>query len=156
MKKTGLYLLVVFSFGLFWPFNTFATDSLTNLERAFLLNQASLMKNLLPKNEYLSISFSAPLSISDNFSFDQSYLIFKRIFSQFKTLEFYSIQFFPLPHQEAAILKARWSFQDRQTNKKYAINAYFFLKTSLDFSPSENISFENMPWIIQEIKGIHR
>jgi len=135
-------LVIIFLFS--WSLPLIATDALTNLERAFLLNQASLLKNVLPANRYLNISFPAPLSISNNFSSEQSFLIFNYLFSR-------------LAQKGTAILRARWSFQDRQTNKRYALDVYFFLKTSsmLPALP-ENTVIDQLPWKIQEIKGLPR
>ncbi|HDJ23126.1 MAG TPA: hypothetical protein ENF17_04455 [Candidatus Aminicenantes bacterium] len=158
MKKIlpSLMLVIIFLFS--WSLPLIATDALTNLERAFLLNQASLLKNVLPANRYLNISFPAPLSISNNFSSEQSFLIFNYLFSRFKTLEFYSIHlYYPLAQKGTAILRARWSFQDRQTNKRYALDVYFFLKTSSMFPAlPENTVIDQLPWKIQEIKGLPR
>jgi len=152
MKK---FLLVAF-FLVGTSINTFPAVSIATIERAFLLNQVSLLKNILPEEQYLSLSFPPPLSFSDTFSPEQTYLIFSHIFSRFKTQEFYSIHLYTLKTPGAAILKTRWAFQDKQTNKRYVLDVYFFLKTTSARPTIKDIPPEQTAWEIIEIKGFRR
>ncbi|OQX53466.1 MAG: hypothetical protein B5M54_06815 [Candidatus Aminicenantes bacterium 4484_214] len=133
-----------------------AADSLATIERAFLLNKVSLLKNLLPEKRYLNLSFPPPLSFSDTFSAEQTYLIFKHIFARFKTQEFYSIHLYSLEPSPTAILKSRWAFQDKKTNKRYVLDVYFFLQAYSSSEKNHQPSPEKNLWEIIEIKGLRR
>lgn len=152
MKKILLVILLLVGITV----QSFPAGSLATIERAFLLNKVSLLKNLLPEKRYLNLSLPPPLSFSDTFSPEQTYLIFKHIFARFKTQEFYSIHLYSLEQPTSAILKTRWALQDKKTNKRYVLDIYLFLQAVSFPAAAGEIIPEKTDWEIIEIKGLRR
>lgn len=107
------------------------------VETAFLQNSPAVLRELLTAGAALPVSLPEPLSLADQLSPDQAYLVFARIFSTFKTTEFTTDPHLSAPPGTAGgILKARWSFRNERTGKQYPFRIYFF------FAPEE----QPRPW----------
>jgi len=98
------------------------------LERAFLENSPEILRGILTAEGDIPVSLPDPLSLADQLSPDQAFLVFKRIFSVYKTTEFFvSAGFLSIPGQPGGILKARWSFRDEKTGNQYPLRVFFYL-----------------------------
>jgi hypothetical protein len=98
------------------------------VERAFLQNSPQILRELMTSEGAIPISLPGPLSLADQLSPDQAYLVFGRIFSVFKTTEFTTDpQLSALPGLPGSILKARWSFRNERTGEQYPFRVYFFV-----------------------------
>lgn len=138
MVNVLVFLLTITSVNL-----TTATQS---IERAFLQDSPQRIYPLLPKTGYIHISLPEPISFSDQISNQQTYYLFKNIFSSYDTFEFFPDGPVSTPEDNNYIFKARWSFQDKN-NYKYVFYIFFMLiKTD---SPTDDTS----EWKILEIKA---
>ena len=129
---------------------TFQVDTTTqNIEKAFLQNNPKILYSLFSSKNHVSFSLPEPISFSDQLSDQQAYFFFKKIFSSFSTLEFYSenptMDFEETNH----IYKARWSFKDKKTRDLYVFHIFFYLVDSNKSQESSNGS----EWKITEIKA---
>lgn len=98
------------------------------VEKAFLQNSPHILRELMTSEGTIPISLPEPLSLADQMSPDQAYLVFGRIFSVFKTTEFYAdSKLSALPGLPGGILKARWSFRNERTGDQYPFRIYFFV-----------------------------
>lgn len=98
------------------------------IETAFLENSPAVLRELLATEGTIPVSLPEPLSLADELSPDQAYLVFRRYFSIFKTTEFTTNpQVFSLPGSPGGILKARWSFRNKRTGRQYPFGLYFFI-----------------------------
>jgi hypothetical protein len=97
------------------------------VETAFLQNSPAVLRELLTAGAALPVSLPEPLSLADQLSPDQTYLVFAQIFSTFKTTEFTTDPHLSSrPGAAGGILKARWSFRNERTGKQYPFRIYFF------------------------------
>ena len=117
--------------------NVFALSALLSLplpptepiEKAFLQNSPEILADVLTQSGDIPVSFPEPLSFADQLSPEQAYLVFKRIFSVYKTTEFFITPgLTTFPGRPGGILKARWSFEDQKTGKPYPVRVFFYLK----------------------------
>ena len=100
----------------------------SRVEKAFLENSPQILRELMTSEGTIPVSLPEPLSLADQLSPDQAYLVFGRIFSVFKTTEFYTTpQLSALPGLPGGILKARWSFRNERTGDQYPFRVYFFV-----------------------------
>jgi len=98
------------------------------IEKAFLQNSPQILRELMTSEGTIPVSLPEPLSLADQLSPDQAYLVFGRIFSVFKTTEFTTDpQLSALPGLPGGILKARWSFRNERTGDQYPFRVYFFI-----------------------------
>jgi len=98
------------------------------IEKAFLQNSPQILRELITSQGALPVSLPEPLSLADQLSPDQAYLVFKRIFSVFKTTEFYADpRLSALPGLPGGILKARWSFRNERTGNQFPFRLYIFI-----------------------------
>jgi len=98
------------------------------LERAFLENSPEILSGLLTAGGDIQVSLPDPLSIADELSPDQAYLVFKRIFAVYKTTEFFvDPDFSTFQGRPGGILKARWSFLNQKTGDQYPIRVFIYL-----------------------------
>ena len=98
------------------------------VERAFLQNSPAVLRELLTTEGTIPVSLPEPLSLADQLSPDQAYLVFARIFSTFKTTEFTTDpRLSSLSGAPGGILKARWSFRNKRTGNHYPFRVYFFI-----------------------------
>jgi hypothetical protein len=98
------------------------------LEKAFLENSPEILAGILTAEGDIPVSLPDPLSLADQLSPDQTFLVFKRIFSVFKTTEFFVTSGFPsISGQPGGILKARWSFRDEKTGNVYPMRVFFYV-----------------------------
>lgn len=98
------------------------------VESAFLQNSPDILKGLLWSGGTISIFLPAPLSLADQASPDQAFLIFKRIFADFTTTEFTTDpRLSRFPGSPGGILRARWSFRNRRTGNHYPFRIFFLL-----------------------------
>ncbi len=99
------------------------------IEQAFLQNDAELLGGSFPRRGTVLVSLPEPISFSDQMSSEQAVLLFKRLFSDYKTTEFFidpEISF--VPGKAGRIVKARrWSFRNVRTGLAYPIRMYFYL-----------------------------
>jgi len=97
------------------------------VETAFLQNSPAVLRELLTTGAAIPVSLPEPLSLADQLSPDQTYLVFARIFSTFKTTEFTTDpRVSARPGAAGGILRARWSFRNERTGKQYPFRVYFF------------------------------
>jgi hypothetical protein len=107
------------------------------VERAFLLNSPEILSGLFTDRGDIPVSLPDPLSLADVLSPDQAYFVFKRIFSVYQTIEFFSEpRLFTLPGKPGGILTARWSFRNAMTGDLYPFRIFFFLAPETPSSPS--------------------
>jgi hypothetical protein len=98
------------------------------LEKAFLQNSAEALAQTLTAEGSIPVSLAEPLSLADQLSPDQAYLVFRRIFSVYKTTEFFATPgLMAFPGRAGGILKARWSFRNERTGNTYPMRIYFYL-----------------------------
>jgi hypothetical protein len=98
------------------------------LERAFLENSADILAQTLTAEGSIPVSLGEPLSVADQLSPDQAYLVFRRIFSVYKTTEFYVASgLVTFPGRSGAVLKARWAFRNQRTGNTYPMRVSFYL-----------------------------
>lgn len=107
------------------------------VETAFLQNSPAVLRELLTAEGTIPVSLPDPLSLADQLSPDQTFLVFGRIFSIFKTTEFTTDpRMSSLAGASGGILKARWSFRNERTGDQYPLRVYFFIvPTRLERSP---------------------
>ena len=137
---------------LFLMFHMQVDTTTQNIEKAFLQNNPKLLYSLFSSKNHISFSLPEPISFSDQLTDQQAYFFFKKIFSSFSTLEFYSEN--PTMDFEGAnyIHKARWSFKDKKTRDLHVFHIFFYL---VGASQSENSNQRNK-WKITEIKAENR
>ena len=100
----------------------------SQVETAFLQNSPQILRELLTSEGTIPISLPDPLSLADQLSPDQAFLVFKRIFSVYKTTEFTAEpRLSSLPGLPGGVLKARWSFRNERTGNQYPFRVYFFI-----------------------------
>jgi hypothetical protein len=100
----------------------------SRVETAFLQNSPAVLREILTKQGTIPVSLPDPLSVADQLSPDQAFLVFGRIFTVFKTTEFTADpQLSALPGVTGGILKARWSFRNERTGDQYPVRIYFFV-----------------------------
>jgi hypothetical protein len=100
----------------------------SRIETAFLQNSPAVLREVLAADGAIPVSLPEPLSLADQLSPDQAFLVFRRIFSVFKTTEFTTDpRLSSLSGQPGGILKARWSFRNERTGNQYPFRVYFFL-----------------------------
>jgi len=100
----------------------------SRVDTAFLQNSPAILRELLTTQGTIPVSLPEPLSLADELSPDQAFLVFGRIFSVFKTTEFTTDpQLSALPGLSGGILKARWSFRNERTGNQYPFRVYFFV-----------------------------
>jgi hypothetical protein len=117
--------LHLFALSLFF---SFPLPVAARIETAFLENSPAVLRELLATEGTIPVSLPEPLSLADELSPDQAYLVFRRYFSIFKTTEFTTNpQVFSLPGSPGGILKARWSFRNKRTGRQYPFGLYFFI-----------------------------
>lgn len=98
------------------------------LETAFLQNSAAAVRPLLTRQGALAVSLPEPVSLSDQLSPDQTYLVLNRLFKAFKTTEFISEpRLSALPGRRGGILKARWSLRNERTGAMVPLRIYIYL-----------------------------
>lgn len=98
------------------------------IERAFLQNSPDILKGLLTSGGDIAVSLPDPLLLADQLSPDQAYLVFRRVFSVFKTTEFFvDPGLSTLPARPGGILRARWSFRNQKTGNQYLIRFFFYV-----------------------------
>ncbi len=98
------------------------------VETAFLQNSPAVLGELLTTEGTIPVSLPDPLSLADQLSPDQVFLVFRRYFSTFKTTEFTTDpRMSSLAGTSGGILKARWSFRNERTGDQYPFRVYFFI-----------------------------
>ncbi len=98
------------------------------LERAFLQNSAAILAQILTAEGSIPVSLAEPLSLADQLSPEQAYLVFRRIFAVYKTTEFFVAPgLSAFPGRAGGILKARWSFRNQRTGNTYPMRVFFYL-----------------------------
>jgi hypothetical protein len=100
----------------------------SRIETAFLQNSPAVLREILVADGTIPVSLPEPLSLADQLSPDQAFLVFRQIFSVFKTTEFTTDpRLSALPGLPGAILRARWSFRNERTGNQYPFRVYFFI-----------------------------
>ena len=98
------------------------------IETAFLQDSPAVLRELLTTEGSIPVALPEPLSVADQLSPEQAFLVFRRIFSIFKTTEFtIDPQMSSLAGRTGGILKARWSFRNERTGYQYPCHVYFFV-----------------------------
>jgi hypothetical protein len=123
------------------------------VEKAFLQNSPQILRELLTSEGAIPVSLPEPMSLADQLSPDQAYLVFGRIFSVFKTTEFTTEpQLSTLAGLPGGILKARWSFRNERTGDQYPFRVYFFVVPER-LPPSAGASVRGIALKIVEIRA---
>lgn len=100
----------------------------SSIERAFLQNSAEILEGLVTRSGDIPISLPDPLSRADLVSREQTALVFKQIFSVFKTSEFFLDPVFStFAGSPGGILQARWSFVNQRTGNQYPFRIFFYV-----------------------------
>lgn len=98
------------------------------IEKAFLQNSPEILREVLTASSNIPVSFPEPLSLADQLSPDQAFLVFRQVFSIFKTTEFFvDPGLSTLPGRPGGILRARWSFRNLKTGDQYPFRVFFCL-----------------------------
>lgn len=111
----------------------------SRVETAFLQNSPQLLRGLLTSEAAIPVSLPEPLSLADQLSPDQAFLVFQQIFSVYKTTEFTAeprLSSPPTPGRPGGVLKARWSFRNERTGNQYPFRIYFFVVPESPVLPS--------------------
>jgi hypothetical protein len=117
-----------------------------NIERAFFQNDPGLLYSLFTSKQHLTISLPEPISLADHFSSEQAYFLFRKIYSDFSTFEFYADSELPfVGGGKSFIFKSRWSFKNKRNNNQYVFQVFFYLVNE------KNNSLDQ--WRITEIKA---
>jgi hypothetical protein len=125
----------------------------SQVETAFLQNSPALLREILTTEGTIPVSLPDPLALADHLSPDQTYLVFARIFSVFKTTEFTADpRLSALPGLRGAILKARWSFRNERTGNQFPFRVYFFV-APLRLRGSPGVRAPAMAFRIVEIRA---
>lgn len=125
----------------------------SRVEKAFLQNSPQILRELMTAEGTIPVSLPEPLSLADQLSPDQTYLVFRRIFSVFKTTEFYADpNVSTLPGLPGGILKARWSFRNERTGNQYPFRVYFFIAPER-LPPSAGVGGHGIALKIVEIRA---
>ena len=140
----GILLLYLFLF-----FSTQSAPTTSNIEQAFLQNDPNLLYSYFPENTKISISLPEPITFSDLLSNQQAFFLFKKIFSSFSSLEFYSVDTPLFFNENRCIYQARWSVKNKRNNNQYGFHIFFYMDKVEDMS---NTYSQNI-WIISEIKA---
>jgi hypothetical protein len=99
-----------------------------DIEKAFLQDNPKILYSHFSTQSSINISLPEPISFSDQLSNQQAYFLFRKIFSAFTTLEFYSEKEVPSEvENQNFIFKTRWSFRDNKNNDQYVIRLFFYL-----------------------------
>jgi hypothetical protein len=128
-----------------------------DIEMSFLQNNPKRLYQNFSSQSVITISLPEPISFSDQLSHQQSYFLFRKIFSSYLTFEFYPESEPPSTVEEPYyIFKARWSFRNKKNNNQYVFRIFLYLiKESVHRTPlaerSQNHPHEN--WKIIEIKA---
>ncbi|NTV81228.1 MAG: hypothetical protein HGA24_07385 [Candidatus Aminicenantes bacterium] len=100
----------------------------SRIETAFLQNSPAALRELFVTDGTIPVSLPEPLSLADQLSPDQVFLVFSHIFSIVRTTEFTTDpRLSALPGVPGGILKARWSFRNERTGNQYPFRVYFFI-----------------------------
>jgi len=139
----NLAILLVSLFPIVLPSTTL------NIERAFLQNDARMLRSLFPPQSHINISLPEPISFSDQVSSQQAYFLFQKIFSSYTTFEFYSENQPTSIEGDSAIIKTRWSIRDKKNQNQYVFNVFFYL-----IKQPSNVKGETSDdWKITEIRA---
>jgi hypothetical protein len=104
------------------------TPIAARVETAFLQNSPAVLRDLLTTEGTIPVSLPEPLSLADQLSPDQAFLVFSRYFTIFKTTEFTTDpRMSSLAGAGGGVLKARWSFRNERTGDQYPFRVYFFI-----------------------------
>lgn len=100
----------------------------SRVETAFLQNSPQVLRELMTAEGTIPVSLPEPLSLADQLSPDQAFLVFRRIFAVYRTTEFTAEpRLSALPGLPGGVLKARWSFRNERTGNQYPFRIYFFV-----------------------------
>ncbi len=123
----------------------------SQVETAFLQNSPAALREVLTSEGTIPVSLPEPLSLADHLSPDQAFLVFKHIFSVFKTTEFTTEpRLSALPGTAGGILKARWSFRNERTGAQIPLRVFFFV-VPVRLAPAAD---RHGPWLAFKIVEI--
>lgn len=109
----------------------------SSLQTAFLQDSPALLSKLLTTEGTIPVSLPEPMTLADQLSPDQAYLVFERVFGSFKTTEFTTeAQPSSLPGSPGLIIKARWSFRNKRTGVQYPLRPIYFFVVPVVPPPS--------------------
>lgn len=131
---------------------SFLTPATVPVDRAFQAGNPEELNALLASGSVL-ISLPDPVTFSDQVTRDQALFLFRRIFREFKTIEFRSEGPASAPAgRPGGILKARWLFLDSATGTRDEFRVFFYLirePAARDRGTPPSAS----PWRILEIRA---
>ena len=108
------------------------------IESAFLQNSPDILRGLMASEGTIPIFLPDPLSFADQVSPEQAFLLFKRIFSGFKTTEFTTDpRLSRFAGSPGGVLRARWSFRNARTGNHYPFRIFFLLAPEDNEGPTE-------------------
>jgi len=106
----------------------FPSSTAHSIERAFLENSPRMLRSLLTASGNVPLSLPDPLSCADQVSPGQAYFLFERIFTDFRTTEFFvDPRLSTLLDRPGGILNARWSLRNLRTGTQYPFRVFFYL-----------------------------
>lgn len=113
-------------------FNLFPQPSLAPLEQAFLTNSADGLGRLFATEGAVQLSLPEPVTFYDFISASQARLLFSRVFSVSKTLEFYvDPRLTTFPGRPGGIIRARWSFRTARTGEERVMRLSFYVMPTI-------------------------
>lgn len=125
----------------------------SRIEAAFLQNSPAALREILVDEGTIPVSLPEPLSLADQLSPDQAFLVFSHIFSVVRTTEFTTDpRLSSLPGVPGGILKARWSFRNERTGNQYPFRVYFFIVPTAS-SPETAVRGPSASFRIVEIRA---
>jgi hypothetical protein len=133
-------------------FLAFPVPTSRSIEQAFLQNDAELLGLSFPRGGTVLVSLPDPISFSDQVSSEQAVLLFKRLFSLYRTTEFFidpAVSF--IPGKPGRIIKSRrWSFRNVRTGLAHPVRIYFYVVPG----PAGRRPDDDRPaWTILEIRA---
>ncbi len=131
---------------------SFLTPATVPVDRAFEAGNPEGLYALLASGAVL-ISLPDPIPFSDQITRDQALFLFRRIFRDFRTIEFRSEGPASAPAgRPGGILKARWLVRDARTGARDGFRVFFYLVRE-PAARGRGASPSASPWRILEIRA---
>jgi hypothetical protein len=107
---------------------SFVSPATTEIERAFLQNDPSILHSLIAPGSFVNLSFADPIRFSDLLSDEQTDLWFRKFFGTYKTVGFYPEgSILRSLDRGSFIFKARWEIQAKGQPQQ-AFDVLFFIR----------------------------
>ncbi len=134
-------------------FLSLPSPAVKTIERAWLVNGAGLLRTLLPPQSSVIVSLPDPIGVSDQLTGEQAALLFDRVFTLYRTSEFYPDErVFGAAGREGVIVKASWSFRGAGGPPQRFL-MYFALVPERILSDPDDPGIGEIVWRIAEIRA---